>query len=237
MPRTGLRPTRDLFSVERRFGSIGRLHGVMTSESLYLVMGAFVVLSAGQYLMRRSVAKASAEQWLQRHGYRAKSLRFAWFSPMTPRGLFRNRDRAIDFIAEVGDTQLGGSGKVRLRVWTNWIGTVGQDVEVDWIQMPANQTFEEDQPLMLRLADAQLDILRRVSAGETSFYAPRSSKPDTGEFDELMEHVAALERRGMLTHAAPVEAASSGRSRYAYVSGLEVTPSGKKWLESQSGTS
>lgn len=237
MQRSDLRSTRDLFSVERPLGRTGRLHEVMTGESLYLVMAAFVVLSVGQFVMRRSVSKARAEQWLQGHGYRAKSLRAAWFSPMTPRGLFRNRDRAFDFIAEVGDTQLGGSGTVRLRVWTNWVGTEGQDVEVDWIQMPANQPFEEDQPLMLRLANAQLDILRRVSAGETSFYAPRSSKPDTGEFDELMEHVGALERRGMLTHAAPVEAARSGRSKYAYVSDLAVTRSGKEWLESQSGTS
>ncbi len=208
----------------------------MTGESLYLLMAAFVALSVGQYVMRRSVSKARVEQWLQHHGYRVKSLRVVWFAPMTPRALFRSRDRALDFIAEVGDTQLGGSGTVRLRVWTNWIGTVAQDVEVNWIQMPEKATFEEDKPLMLRLADAQLDILRRVSTGETSFYAPRSSEPDTGEFDELMEHVAALERRGMLTHAAPVEAASSGRSRYASVSGLAVTQSGKKWLESQSGT-
>lgn len=209
----------------------------MTTESLYLVVAAFALLSAGQYVVRRSVSKASAEQWLQRHGYRAKSLRFAWFSPMTPRGLFRNRDRAIDFIADVGDTQLGGSGTVRLRVWTNWFGTVEQDVEVDWIQTPATGTFEEDKPLMIRLADAQLDILRRVSAGETSFYAPRSSEPDTGEFDELMEHVGALERRGMLTHAAPVQAARPGRSRYVSVSGLAVTASGEKWLAGSSITS
>ena len=121
---------------------------------------------------------------------------------MTPSSFYRNSDRAFDFIAEVDDRDLGGAGKVRLRVWMDWLGKINNDVESQWIDMPSGGV-ELDKPLMARLADAQLDILRRVQRGETRF--------------EMNEHIEALRHRGMLT--------SDGR--------LEITDAGKIWLESQ----
>ena len=49
---------------------------------------------------------------------------------------FRNNDWAVDFRAEVDDTRLGGTGKLQLRVWTDWLGMIDRKPEISWEQMP-----------------------------------------------------------------------------------------------------
>jgi hypothetical protein len=192
------------------------------------------VLSVSHYMVRRSQARSRARQWLAAHHYRVHSFRTAWFGAPTFSTFYRNSDRAFNFIADVEDTQLGGTGTIRLRAWTDWLGMIDREVEVDWIRMPAGGGSGAEL-LMDRLADAQIGILRRISSGETAFYAPRSSEPGAGEFDDFVEHVYALQRRGMLMHGAPVEDGRPGRERYSSIGSLSITPAGRKWLESQSG--
>lgn len=79
------------------------------------------------------------------------------------------------------DRELGGAGRLRLRIWTDWLGMLDREPEIDWIDMPARGS-PTDPSLMERLADAQLDILRRVSSGETTFYPPRSGEQELGAF-------------------------------------------------------
>jgi hypothetical protein len=202
-------------------------------ETWYLIIAAVAVFSIGHYMVRRSQAQDRARQWLAAHHYRVRSFRTAWFGAMTFRTLYRNSDRAFNFIAEVDDTQLGGTGRVRLRVWADWLGMINNEVEVDWLEQPKGGEVGTE-PLMDRLADAQLDILRRVSAGETAFYAPRPNEEGAEGFDEFVEHVHALGRRGMLMHGVPVEDGRRNRGRYSSIGSLSITPGGRKWLESQS---
>ncbi len=203
----------------------------MTGESLYLLVGVVVALSIVQYVWRMSVARGGARNWLRQHHYRVRNFRLSWFGSATFAGLYRNSDRAFSFIAEIDDTQLGGSGKVRLRVWTDWLGMIDRNVEVDWLSIPKGGG--EAAPVMDRLADAQLAILQRVAGGETAFYAPRSSENSPIDFDMFIEHVFALANRGMLQHGSPVENLSSARTRYASIGSLSLTAQGRKWLESQ----
>jgi hypothetical protein len=85
-----------------------------------------------------------------------------------------------------------------------------------------------DRPLMDRLADAQLDILRRVSSGETTLNPRRSEN-----VDETIEHVEALGRRGMLTFDPRIEVGHPGRLRYSSITSLAVTDDGRRWLTQQ----
>jgi len=196
-------------------------------NSTYLITGIAILLVTVHYMVMRGNAAERARRWLGEHHYRVRSFRSAWFRTMSASSFYRNTDRAFDFIAEVDDRDLGGTGTVRLRVWTDWLGKINNDVEDDWITMPAGEATA-DKPLMVRLADAQLDILRRVSAGETTIYARGQEN-----FDETVDHIEALANRGMLTRAPAVEDGRPGRSRYSSIGSLVVTPEGKAWLESQ----
>lgn len=136
------------------------------------------------------------------------------------------------FVAIVDDKQLGGTGKVFLRVWSNWTHTGTNDVEVVWDTMPQSGLPGAPQPLWERLADAQLSALRRIADGETTFYAPKRNE-ESETFDELIEHVQALAQRGMITSGQP---RSDGRDgvQYTSIGDLRITNEGQKWLESQS---
>ena len=86
----------------------------------WIVGAGLFALSLAHWWWRRTKAREIAEQWLAQHRYRVRSLRVSYWNSqprfrMTP---FRNNDWAVDFRAEVDDLRLGGTGKVRLRVWT-----------------------------------------------------------------------------------------------------------------------
>src|SRR5215218_7367680 len=110
----------------------------MIPSNAFLLSAALMVLSVGHYFWRRVRAREIAERWLAQQRYRVRSLRVSYWSAhprfrMTP---FRNNDWAIDFRAEVDDMRLGGTGEMRLRVWTDWLGMLDREPEVSWVKMP-----------------------------------------------------------------------------------------------------
>jgi hypothetical protein len=141
----------------------------------------------------------------------------------------RNSNNAFDFEAVVEDRDLGGEARLFLRVWANWIGQFDGEVEVVIDEISRG---EEAHPLMERLADAQAAILQRVADGETAFYAPRRSEGGEAGFNELVEHILALSRRGMITCDAP-SVDSRSTTDYRSIDNIALTPAGRSWLESQ----
>lgn len=85
---------------------------------------------------------------------------------MTP---FRNNDWAVDFIAEVDDLRLGGFGKVKLRVWTDWLGMIDREPESSWDRMPTEDDGGARAPEAQNGLDSQLALLRRAAAGQSTF--------------------------------------------------------------------
>ena len=192
---------------------------------------ALFVLSIGHMVWRHRRARDIAERWLAQNRYRVRSLRMSlWDAPMrfrmTP---FRNNDWAVDFRAEVDDMRLGGTGQVRLRVWTDWLGMIDREPEVSWDRMPTEENGGPPSP-ETQWADAQVAVLRRVADGESTF-RPDSREPDARiAFDSTVEHVLALQRRGLLTCSTPI-AEIKADAQYAAITDVELTPQGRQVLE------
>ncbi|MEO8575149.1 MAG: hypothetical protein ABI556_00550 [Gemmatimonadales bacterium] len=197
----------------------------------YVAIGLVVV--AGWSTMRYARAKSAASEWLAQHHYRVRSLRMSWLNPIGfESSWLRSSNNRYTFVATVDDTQLGGTGRVFLRVWSNWTRTGTNEVEVVWDTMPESDMPGAPQPLWERLADAQLSALRRIADGETTFYAPRRNE-ERQIFDQLIEHVQALAQRGMITSGEP-RSDGRGGGQYTSIGDLRITDEGRKWLESQS---
>lgn len=189
-----------------------------------------VAVVIGVTTWRYYTARSIAERWLMQHRYRARSLRIGWFSftRFAPK-LFRNEKKAFEFRAEVEDLSLGGTGVLWLRVWTDWIGLSEREPEVTWDRMPtrverSGGTFEE------RLEEQLLDLLARVAAGESIFRAPTGDADAGADFDELVEHVLALSRRGLVTCDTPL-ASMRGIGQYAAITNVALTERGERHLE------
>ena len=99
-----------------------------------ILIGAVVAVE----LWRRRRAREIAERWLAQHNYRVRTLRPVYVSarPHFRATPFRNNDWAVEFRAEVDDMRLGGTGEVRLRVWTDLLGLMDREPEVSWDRMP-----------------------------------------------------------------------------------------------------
>jgi hypothetical protein len=172
-----------------------------------LLAGVVMLFGIGHYWFRYNNAKSAAQGWLQQHRYRVLAFRFLWFPGLTfaPR-LLRNSNNAFAFKAVVNDSELGGTGVVWLRVWTNWFSVVADgDIDVVWKEMPDGEADGGAQPLGDRMADGQLALIHRIAAGETTFYSPRQREGGNAglEYDEMVEHLLALSRRGMITCTQP----------------------------------
>ena len=202
----------------------------MTNDVTYAVVGGVLALfGVGYHSWRRSTAERAAERWLRQHHYRVTSLHAPWFRlVMFAPTLFRNSDNAFDFEAKVEDTQLGGTSRIFLRIWVDWMGQVYGDIEVIVDEI---SSAEIAPPLFERLAEAQVAVLRRIADGETGFYAPRRSEGGGESFNELMEHVLALSRRGMITCGTP-RMDGTGRN-YISIRDIALTVDGKSWLKEQ----
>jgi hypothetical protein len=202
-------------------------------NSFYLLGIAAAVLSLIWYGWQRAAAKSAAEQWLIQHHYHIRELRAPWFRfGLLTSSLHRNENNAYDFEAVVDDRDLGGTARIFLRVWGDRFGQLTGEIETS-IDQIARAESEGETPLMERLADAQSEVLHRIGNGETAFYGPRRSEGGDAEFDELVEHVLALSRRGMITCDAPsVDVYNVGH--YASIEKVALTPAGQSWLESQS---
>ena len=204
---------------------------------MYYLLGiGMVSLVIAQHAFRRGRAKAAVQSWIGNHHYRLISLDSPWVgTPGFASSWTRDSDDAFDFRAEVADQTLGGTGNVFLRVWVTWLGDIKREIEVVWRKMPAGG-IAGSQPLWERLADAQLDVLRRISDGEAAFHAPRNPDASGTEFSELAEHILALSRRGMLTCGSP-RMDDRNANRYVSIADIELTDEGRLWLKSSSWTS
>ena len=192
---------------------------------------ALMVLSVGHYWWRRVRAREIAEQWLSQHRYRVRSLRVSYWDThprfrLTP---FRNNDWAIDFRAEVDDMRLGGTGSLRLRVWTDWLGMIDREPEISWVRMPTEENGGAQSP-ETQWVDAQLGLMRRAAAGETTFRPEGRDATARAEFDTTVEHLLALNRRGLLTCATPI-AELRADAQYAAVTDVALTDDGRRALE------
>lgn len=199
-----------------------------------IAVGAVVVaISVGQWWWRRERARAVVDAWLAVHRYRPREISIPWRPGPFVRSLWRDEDRTVVFRAVVDDLRLGGTGIVWLRVWSGWLGGVNTEPDVDWEEIPTG-AGPASQPIETRWADAQVELLRRVSGGETSFY-PARGVADAGEaFDHVAEHILALQRRGLLRCAAP-SANLRGDSQYAAITDVQLTAEGRKALEKIEG--
>jgi hypothetical protein len=182
-------------------------------------------------LWRRHRAREIAEQWLAQHNYRVRRLRPVYMSvrPRFRATAFRNNDWAVDFRAEVDDMRLGGTGEVRLRVWTDLLGLMDREPEISWDRMPTLADGGAPTPEM-EWEKAQIAMLRRVAAGDTVL-RPSGRDPEArAEFDAVVEHILALHRRGLLHCATPI-AELRGEAQYAEIADVVLTPEGRRALE------
>src|SRR5512132_738709 len=194
------------------------------------VFAAVILLALGHYAWRRQIALDRAERWLAEHKYQIRRLRTPWFGGLGrfPPSLWRSSKRAIVFRAIVEDKSFGGTGIVWLRIWTGFLGTLGDDVEVSWERMPKRET-DDAAPIDERWAERQLDLLRRIRNGETTFRPDGRVAPAGAEFDELVEYLLALQRRGLITCGTPL-ANLRGDSQYAAVTNATLTKGGERML-------
>lgn len=193
---------------------------------LPLLLVVAVLLHA---VWRYRTARGIAEEWLTSHRYRPRSLRMGWFGigRFAPK-LFRDEGRAFQFRAEVDDMRLGGTGVVWLRVWTDWLGLASREPEVRWERMPI-EVDERSDTMENKLAEAQLALLTRVAAGETTFRSRSHAVDEEADFDEVVEHVMALVRRGLVTCDAPLLNVR-GNAQYAAVTNVAITDLGRRLL-------
>ena len=192
---------------------------------------ALMVLSVGHYWWRRVRAREIADQWLSQHRYRVRSLRVSYWDThprfrLTP---FRNNDWAIDFRAEVDDMRLGGTGSLRLRVWTDWLGMIDREPEISWVRMPTEENGGAQSP-ETQWVDAQVALMRRAASGESTFRPEGRDATARAAFDTTVEHLLALNRRGLLTCATPI-AELKADAQYAAVTDVALTDAGRRALE------
>jgi len=162
-----------------------------------------MVLSVGHYGWRRVRAREIAEQWLAQHRYRARSLRVSYWDthPRFRLTPLRDNDWAIDFRAEVDDMRLRGTEE----------NGGAQSPETQWV-------------------DAQLALMRRAAAGESTFRPESRDGAARAAFDTTVEHLLALNHRGLLTCATPI-AELKADAQYAAVTDVELTDEGRRGLE------
>ncbi len=192
-----------------------------------IVIGVFVAFE----LWRRRRAREIAERWLAQHNYRVRRLRPVYVSarPHFRATPFRNNDWAVDFRAEVDDMRLGGTGEVRLRVWTDLLGLMDREPEISWDRMPTLADGGALAPEM-EWENAQIAVLRRVAAGDTTL-RPSGRDPEArAEFDATVEHILALQRRGLLHCATPIAELHS-EVQYAEIADVVLTPEGRRAIE------
>jgi hypothetical protein len=95
--------------------------------------------------------------------------------------------------------------------------------------MPKRET-DDAAPIDERWAERQLDLLRRIRDGESTFRPDGRDAAAGAEFDELVEYLLALQRRGLITCGAPL-ANLRGDSQYAAVTNAALTRTGERMLK------
>lgn len=194
-----------------------------------LVVAAIILVVFAHYAWQRRAARDIVERWLMENRFRARELRVPWFSvgnfPMT---FFRSQKSAVVFRGVVEDRSFGGTGVVWFRVWPGLAGKLGEELEVSWEKMP-ERAVEDQPPLEEGWWMRQLELLRRIQRGETTFRL-RGHDPTQGkEFDELVEYLLAMQRRGLITFGTPL-ANMRGESQFAAVTDVKITNHGEELL-------
>jgi len=195
-----------------------------------LVVAGIIVAALAHYMWQRRAARDIVDRWLMENRFRARELRVPCLSvgnfPLT---FFRSQKSAVVFRAVVEDRSFGGTGIVWFRVWPGLAGKMGEEIEVNWEKMP-RPTEEDPPPLEEGWWTRQLELLRRIQRGETTFRL-RGHDPEQGkEFDELVEYLLAMQRRGLITFGTPL-ANMRGESQYAAVTDVSITKAGEEMLE------
>jgi erythromycin esterase-like protein len=114
-------------------------------------------------------------------------------------------------------------------VWTDWLGMIDREPEISWEQMPTEENGGAESP-ETQWQGAQVAILRRAAAGEYTFRPDANDPAARREFDETVEHVLALQRRGLLTCATPI-AELRADAQYAAIGDVVLTDDGRRALE------
>lgn len=199
-------------------------------DQYILLAGVVMLFGIGQYWFRYNSAKSSAQVWLQQHHYHVLEFRFLWFPGLAfAPHLLRSSNRAFAFQAVVSDSELGGTGIVWLRVWTTLFGGRDSDIDVVWKEMPDGGLAGSVPSSGDRMADAQIGLIHRIASGETTFYAPRQREGGNAGlmYDEMVEHLLALSRRGMITCTQPASGIK-GWTQYSDVTNVALTDDGRK---------
>jgi hypothetical protein len=194
-----------------------------------LVIGGIIFVAIAHYAWQRRAARDIVDRWLMENRFRARELRIPWFSvghfPLT---FFRSQKSAVVFRGIVEDRTFGGTGTVWFRVWPGLAGKLGDEIEVEWEKMP-ERAGDDKPPLEQGWWARQLELLRRIQRGETTFRL-RGHDPEQGkEFDELVEYLLAMQRRGLISFGTPL-ANMRGGSQYAAVTDVKITKAGEEEL-------
>jgi len=206
-------------------------HDGMSASSIWLAAAILIGVLVATEVRRRRRAREIAERWLSQHNYRVRQLRPVYVSAQsrfraTP---FRNNDWAVDFRAEIDDMRLGGTGELRLRVWTDLLGLRDREPEISWERMPTLADGGALTPEM-EWEIAQIAVLRRVAEGDTTLRPAGRDPGARAEFDTTVEHILALQRRGLLHCATPIAELQSD-AQYAAVADVVLTAEGRRVIE------
>jgi len=125
--------------------------------------------------------------------------------------------------------RLGGTGAVRLRVWTDLLGMMDREPEISWDRMTTLTDGGAPTPEM-EWENAQIAVLRRVASGETTWRPEGRAPQARADFDATIEHILALHHRGLLQCSTPI-AELHGEAQYAEVADVVLTPEGRRVLD------
>lgn len=199
-----------------------------------LIAGAVIaaILIAWRTWYMHDVAKGIAEEWLHANRYKAISVKTGLFGGFRfgPR-MFRNEERSTHFRCVVEDTRLGGRGVVWLRVWTDRLGLIAREPDVNWETHPHTLDAAGFLPVEDRLEVAQRALLKRIARGETQFAAPSHPRADDEPFDTIVEHLKAMQERRLIAISTPQRSSTAG-SMYELVEFAELTEEGRAYLAS-----
>jgi hypothetical protein len=207
----------------------------VTDFGWLLVVAAFALVGGLQWRFRRDAAQGAAERWLLRHRYRARRLRLSvGGGPHFPLRLSRDSDAAFVYRAEVEDREMGGTGVVWMRLWVDWTGSVIDDEpEVAWERFPRWETPAESPTRTYETA--QLALLRRIAEGESVFRRTSALDASGETFSRVVEHLRALERRGLVTLRVPPLDPRRLDDGPDLVTDVALTPEGARVAERQLG--
>ena len=194
-----------------------------------------VAIVRDQWLERQ--ARDVVERWAAQHRYQLVRCRRQWLSlalvDTAPRhdalGI-EHRRHLYSFSVEVVDRALGGVSRGRVAVRGSWMGGFEEEVDVAWDALNAPDPAAP--PAGPSWDAAQLALLDRVAAGESTFRPDDPRSAEAGErFDLLVEHLQALQRRGLVDFPAPIADLGGTARQYAAVTRVALTAAGRALLE------